>query len=314
VEKAFQKISKGKAWKIIGGDIMISRKSVILLFVTAACISSILLVCFSAWRSDAVNSQSSRKQVQAGQSVRLGHHKPERFGKIKVPADVSLDLASSSKPDGPVTILVSVSSQIAVHSGTLMLKVPQTGEAPAETQVLWSGMPSDFVAETVEFVLDVLPEGKYHFGAIFEFTPDSENAGELFTSKSLYLDVRPDKILSSNVSFEQIKRVELWNELEQRVLMDLKQDSRAASLKAVARDMRSAETLNHELIASRIAELKASDLDVARRIMELNRVKAAPTAGTEQSEKTESDTKRRRLRNRPLSERAVPVPEKFRDR
>jgi hypothetical protein len=314
VEKAFPKIQKGKAWKIVGGDIMISRKSLILLSVTAAFLSAMLLVCFGARRFATINRQSSRKQAQAGQSARIGHHKPERFGKIRVPADVSLDLASSSKPGGPVTILVSVSSQIPVGAGTLTLKVPQIGEVPAETQVLWSGMPSHFVAEKAEFVVDVLPEGEFHFGAIFEFTPDSENSGELFASKSLYLDVRPDKILSSNVSFEQIKRVELWNELEQRVLTDLKQDSRTAGLKAAARDVRVAEHLDHDLIAGRIAELKASDPDVARRIMELNRVKAAPTAGTEQSEKTEPDTKRMRLRNRPLSERAVPVPEKFRDR
>lgn len=288
---------------------MISRKSSILLSVTAAFLSAMLLACFGARRFAAVSRQSSRKQVQAGQSARIGHHKPERFGKIRVPADVSLDLASSSKPGGPVTILVSVSSQIPVGSGTLTLKVPRIGEAPAETQVLWSGMPSDFVAETAEFVVDVLPEGEYHFGAIFEFTPDSETAGELFASKSLYLDVRPDKILSSNVSFEQIKRIELWNELEQRVRTELRSSTRSISPQA-------AKPLDKDIIASRIAQLRASDPDVARRIMELNRVKAAQSEepeSVEQGEQSQPDLQRMRLRNQPVSERAVPIPDRYRD-
>ena len=204
-----------------------------------------------------------------------------------------------------------------MRSGILTLKVPEIGEVPAGTEVLWSGTPSDFVAETAEFVVDVLPAGKYHFGAIFEFTPDRENAGELFTSRALYLDVRPDKILSSNVSFEQIKRIELWNELEQRVMADLKQDSRAVGLKAVARDIMAAETPNRDVIARRIAALKASDPQVARRITELNRVKAAPaeeSESVEQSEQLQQDKQHIRLRTQPVSERAVPVPERFRDR
>jgi len=229
---------------------------------------------------------------------------------------VSIDLASPSNPGGPVTILVSASSQIPIGSGKLTLKVPQVGEVPAGAEVLWSGAPSDFVAETAEFVVDVLPEGEYHFAAIFEFTPDSQNAGELFTSRALYLDIRPDKILSSNVSFDQIRRVELWDELEHRVLMDLRAGPAGIGLKSVARDIVAAETLDPDLIASRIAELRASDPDVARRITELNRVKAAPAGEsepTEQGEESEPDRQRRRLRNRPVLERAVPIPDRYRD-
>jgi hypothetical protein len=309
--KGFPGVSKGKSRKNFGGRIMITRKSAILLLVTAACISAMLLVGVGARRLAAVDRRSPRERVPAGRDARWQNHKARRFGKITVPAEVSLALASSSKPGGPVTILVSASSEIPVRSGTLTLKVPDIGDAPAERQVLWSGTPSDFVAESAEFVIDVLPEGEYHFGAIFEFTPESDTAGELFASKSLYLDVRPDKVLSSNVSFDQIKRVELWNELEQRVLTDLRQDSRAAGLKATAR---AAETLDRDVIARRIAKLKASDPDVARRIMELNRVKAVPAGQSYpqgQRDKPEPDRPRRHLRSQPLSDRAVPVPERF---
>ena len=293
---------------------MISRKSVIILSFTAVCISAILLIGIGAKWSAAVNKQSPSGQILPDRDASNRNHKPQRFGKIMVPAEVTLDLAGSSKPGGPVKLIISATSQIPVSSGTITLKVPDIGQFPAEKVVLWSGAPSDFVAESAEFVVDVLPVGEYHFAAIFEFTPDSENAGELFTSRALYLDVRPDKILSSNVSFEQIKRVELWNELEQRVLVDYRQNSPAAGLKTLAQDVKASETLDRDVIVKRIAALKASDPDIARRIMELNRVKAVPAEQSDpadRTEKPEPNVQRRRLQNRPVSERAVPVPEKF---
>jgi hypothetical protein len=291
------------------GCIMISRKYVIILSVTAVCISAMLLLGVGARQFAAVNKQSPSGQVLPDQDASNRSHKPRRFGKIMVPAEVSVDLADSSRPGGPVMIVVSASSQIPVSSGTITLKIPQIGEITAEKVVLWSGAPSDFVAETAEFVVDVLPEGEYHFAAIFEFTPDSENAGELFTSRALYLDVRPDKILSSNVSFDQIKRIELWNELEQRVRTELRTNTRYISPQV-------AEPLDKDIIARRIAQLRASDPDIARRIMELNRVKTVQSGESEsieQGAQSQKDLQRMRLRNRPVSERAVPIPDRYRD-
>ena len=130
--------------------------------------------------------------------------------------------------------------------------------------------------------------GKYHFVGIFEFTPDRDNAGKLLVSDSLYLDVRADKILSSNVSFRQIERLELYAELEQRVLASLSPGLATADPDTMARYRELIEAANPGLIKSKIAELRATDPDVARRIMELNSTKAQTP---------------------PPSEEAVPVPE-----
>jgi hypothetical protein len=296
---------------------MISRKSVFLLLVTIVSVSSILLCYAGVKRCRVIPTQPLDDRGHRSQDMLQQRKAPKPHGKITVPADVFIDLASPSNPGEPVTILVSAASQIPVSSGKLTLKVPPVGEVPAGAEVVWSGAPSDFVAETAEYTVDALSAGKYHFAAIFEFTPDRENAGKLFISKSLYLDVRPETILSSNVSFDQIKRIELWEELEQRVLMDLQAGSTAAGLKMVARDVKAAETIDPGIIAGRIAELKASDPEVARRITELNRVKAAPTGeseSVEQSEQSQPNVKRRRVQNRPVMERAVPIPERYRDR
>ena len=295
---------------------MVSRKSVFLLLVTAAGISAMLLVCVGGRRFGEAHRQSPDDQVLINRDARRQGHSPQVPGKFGVPADVFVDLASTSNPGGPVTIFVSASSQVPVRSGIVRLKVPPIGEFPAETQVVWSGAPSDFVTETAEYTVDNLPAGKYRFIAVFEFTPDSKNAGKLFSSKSLYLDVRPTTILSSNISFNQIKRMELWKELEQRILTDLQTGRSAVGPKTTAREIVTAENLDSGIIARRIAELKAADPDIARRIKELNRVMPVPT-GTSQneeiSEKSQPDSQRRRLQSLPAFERAVPIPEKYRD-
>jgi len=278
---------------------MVSRKFVFLLLLAGVSVSAILLFYAGVKQRRTIPTQQLEKLGNRSQDTMQQRKVPKRYSKPTVPAEVSMDLADSSNSGGPVTILVSASSQIPVGSGTLTLKVPPVGEIPAEKLVLWSGAPSDFVAESAEYVVGTLPAGEYRFGAIFEFTPDSENAGTLFASKSLYLDVRPDKILSSNVSFDQIKRIELWNELAQRVRMDLRTSTRSISLQA-------AKPLDKDIIASRIAELRASDPDIARRIMELNQVKTAP------AEESQPDVMLRSIRNRPVMERAVPIPDRYR--
>ncbi len=142
-----------------------------------------------------------------------------------------------------------------------------------------------------------LPVGRYHFVAILEFTPDRDNAEKLVLSESLYIDVRGDKILSSNVSFRQIERLELYRELEHRVMRSLSPGSTTANAKMTARYRELIEAANPGLIESEIARLKATDPDVARRIMELNSTKAQtrPDSGTAGG-------------NDPVLEEEVPVP------
>ena len=155
----------------------------------------------------------------------------------------------------------------------MTLRVPSIGAEPGRTELLWSGAPSDFIAEAKEYVVGPLPAGRYHFAAIFEFTPDRENAEQLVVSESLYLDVRADKILSSNVSFRQIERLELYRELEDRVLRSLNPGLATADPETMAHYRELMETANPGLIKSKMAELRATDPSVARRIIELNTTK-----------------------------------------
>ncbi len=296
---------------------MVSRKSMFILLVTIGGISAMVLVYFVGQRCRAIPRRPSYVQVHLNQDKLRKSQFPKSHEKVKVPAEIFIDLAQTDSIEDPVAIIVSALSTIPVSSGVITLKVPHIGTEPNSTEVLWSGTPSGFVAETAEYMVDALPVGKYRFIAIFEFTPNRENAEKLVLSKSLYLDVRPATILSSNISFNQIKRVELWMELEERVLMSLRPELKTAGPRTMANKMADIEALAPGIITRKIAELRVTDPDVARRIMELNRLKTDTTEGpdaAEPSQKVQPDTEgeplrrpSRRYRGRPAFERTVPV-------
>jgi len=199
---------------------------------------------------------------------------PSAYGKLRVPAEIYVDLVRPEQTGDPVKLTASAFSEVAAETGVMTLKLPEIATEPERTEILWAGAPSDLIAEAKEYVLPPLPVGKYQFVGILEFTPDNENADKLVVSDSLYLDVRTDKILSSNVSFRQIRRWELYKELEQRALKSLNPGLATADPETMARYRELLESTNPGLIKNKIAELRATDSDVARRIMELNQTKS----------------------------------------
>jgi len=304
--------------KFLGGHTMLSRKSMFFLLITIGTFSVIVIVYLVGQRCRAIPRQPSYVQVHLNKDTPRKSQFPKSYGKIKLPAEIFIDLAQTESIGDPVAIIVSALSTIPVSSGVITLKVPQIGTEPDCTEVLWSGTPSGFVAETAEYMVDTLPVGRYRFIAIFEFTPNRENAEKLVLSKSLYLDVRPARILSSNISFNHIKRVELWMELEERVLMSLRSELATTGPKTMANKMADIEALAPGIIASKIAELRLADPDVARRIMELNRLKVETIEDPDLIEKSEKvqllDTEGElirvpspTLRGKPAFEKAVPV-------
>lgn len=297
---------------------MVSRKSMFILLVTIGGISAMVLVYFVSQRCRAIPRRSSYIQAHLNQDTLRKSKLPESHGKIRLPAELFIDLAQTENVRAPVAIIVSALSTVPVSSGVITLRVPQIGTEPNSTEMLWSGTPSGFVAETVEYMVDALPVGQYRFIAIFEFTPNRENAEKLVLSKSLYLDVRPATIFSSNISFNHIKRVELWMELEERVLMSLRPALKTAGPRTMAHKIAGIEALAPRIIASKITELRITDPDVARRIMELNRLKVDTIEDPSLIEKTEKlqllDTEGElirvpspTLRGKPAFEEAVPI-------
>ncbi|MBN2447855.1 MAG: hypothetical protein JXO22_14075 [Phycisphaerae bacterium] len=195
-------------------------------------------------------------------------------GKIGPPAEIFISLAAGERAGDPVTVNVSASSWVAVGSGAITLTTPEGRDASGETIVLWSSARSGYVDETREFAAGALAKGLHQFTAIFEFTPDDDPDQPMAVSACLYLDVQAEAIFASDVSFEQLKRIELLEELEQRVLAESKPRLAAADRTTKAREIASLKTRDPDFVARRIAQIRATDPDVARRIEELNEAPA----------------------------------------
>jgi hypothetical protein len=292
------------------------------LLVTIGGISAIVLAYVSCQRCRAVRGQPSYNQSNLIKDTQEESQMAESYGKIRLPADISIDLIQTEDMGAPVTIVVSASSKVAVSSGVVTLKVPQIDGEPNDTTVLWSGNPFGLVDETAEYVVNALPVGTYRFIAVFEFTPDSENAERLALSKSLYLDVRPTTILFSNVSFNHIKRTELLTELEKRVLIDLRPELKTADERTVAGEIADLKARDPGIIARKIAELAAVDPNIARRILELHREKVDISVDPNEVESANKDlpdansepvrSSMPSAEGKPTVEEPVPVPEELR--
>jgi hypothetical protein len=230
---------------------------------------------------------------------------PRHDGKITLPVELSVGLAepNTQAAGKPVDLIVSARCTIPVASSAVTLRIPSMGSEPARTEVLWSGNSPGLVDQTVEYAGAALPLGRYKFVAIFQFTRNGKNAEKLTVSKSLYLDVRPTAVLSSNVSFEQIKRVELWAQLQERVLISMRPGLAMADRQARLRELALIEARDPGIIARKIEELKQSDPAVARKVMELNLTEV---------DATETRPAPQNIRNGPPSpEVAVPLSEAF---
>jgi hypothetical protein len=254
------------------GHIMKYKKPLFILFLIAV-MFAVVLFYIGSQRNYASQSQSHSDRTHMDREKDQLKQLSQSYGKPKLPVEVSIHLDQNHNSTAPIKMLISAISQIPLDSVVLTLKVPQIGIDPESTEFLCSATTSDYFVKDVEYVIDILPVGKYRFIAVFEFTTDNNNTRKQALSKSLYLDVRPAKILSSNISFNHIKRVELWQELEQRALASIRSESESRHLRMRSLDIANIKASHPNLMRQKIQEIKANDPDIARRIKELNRVK-----------------------------------------
>ena len=300
---------------------MVRCKSLSILCVLGACLCVIVFMSARDLHDHVSGGQSDPVPIQPRQDMERPTPSPMRYGKFEMPVRISIDLAHTESTGLPVTIITAVSTGIPVRSGILTLKIPQIDGDPERTEALWSAAQSGFVAETAEYALGLLPMGRFRVIALFEFTPDRDGAEKRVVSKSLYLNVRPDSILSSNVSFRQIDRLALRQELDDRVLMSLNRESKTANRRRMSHELTLSETADPAIVQQRIQQLRTTEPDVARRMMALNRACSEPMneigplkthqALTPDPESEFVRPSALRHRGQPAFEQAVPVPERL---
>ncbi len=233
-------------------------------------IAVVVLVCTAAQRCLDTGRQVCDKRIHWDMDAGAKSEPAGAHSKIRPPADIFIEVIEVGDREGPVSIAIHASSLVPVQSGAITIAA--LGDTPGQTEQVWSTTDPGLVAEAAGYTSDPLPEGLHRFIAAFEFVPGGQGAETVVVAESLFLDVRPDTVLSSNVSFEHIKRIELLQELEQRALVSLKPTLAGASRKTRARERASLETRRPGAVGEKIAQIITHDPDVARRIDALNRI------------------------------------------
>lgn len=167
------------------------------------------------------------------------------YGKTKLPGEIKITIQKDSMPGEPLNINIVAYFKIPFKDGRIELIIPEMENFPSKKVDLWFGdSPNGPMERHLNYLLPVLLPGEFKFIAYLKFFPLREGSREIRASEALYIDVRNDKILSSNISFRQIKRLELKEEIEGRGLTGLS-----------------------------VSEMKKIDSEIAKKIMELSKVK-----------------------------------------
>ncbi len=282
-----------------GGQGMTTRASTFFLglTITAACL--LITGCCGQRQNAAGLSPAPLEATHVNGDTPMRTRLSFPYGKLRVPAELFVDLIQPAQMGDPVSIMVSASSMVGTSSSLITLRAPEIAGAPAHTKVLWSGEASPVISESLRYSMPPLPKGQYHFIAVIEFTPDREGAEPLVLSESLFVDVRAEEMLSSNVSFRQIERVALYRKLQARAVDNLSSGSGRGTKNMTGGHYEQMTILNPDLVDMEIARLKATDPDIARQIMALN--------SSRSDSESDSHTAERSEQSRPVRERAVPV-------
>ena len=100
---------------------MVSRKSMFIVLMTIGGVSAMVLVYFVVQRCRTIPRQPSYVQVNSNKDTPRKSQFPKSYSKIKLPAEIFIDLAQTENVRAPVTIVVSASSTIPVDSGVITL-------------------------------------------------------------------------------------------------------------------------------------------------------------------------------------------------
>ena len=268
---------------------MTARKSLIILALTFPAASLIISGCCTERQGITQHGKTTLAKAASGREILQPVSKPvvartnlpRPHGKIKVPAELFVELFQPEAGVEAIGILVSASSTVVARSGSVTLRIPEISGEPGRTLTLWAGVSADFIAEVREYALPALPVGKYHFVAVIAFTPDQANADKIALSQSLYLDVRADEILASNVSFRQIERLALYRKLQDRVQANRTHELSSPDRQTTTPHPRLTQAVSRDRPSREIGRLRATDPDVARQIMQLNSTKVNVDPGSE---------------------------------
>ncbi|HLP58064.1 MAG TPA: hypothetical protein VK186_04505 [Candidatus Deferrimicrobium sp.] len=153
--------------------------------------------------------------------VFIGLLSPNLEGKVLIPVEIKIRIQENPVPDMPFNIIIDVESRMPFKNGHIYLILPGMGNLQSQTIELWSGDSDNNMKKHLSYLLPALTPGEYEVRASFKFDSTQGGEQEMGVMEALYIDVRVDKILTSNISFTHIKQLELKEELGSKGLKGL---------------------------------------------------------------------------------------------
>jgi hypothetical protein len=299
--------------------IMTKPKLMYLIAASVLITSFIAVLYVTAKSSPAAQRDSVTEQAKKVRDTRLKEKLSRPYGKIEIPAEVYADIVQSELPRKAVEIIISASTLIPARTGKIVLIKRQEGAEAKSEEILWSGNIAGLVDKTLFYKAGTLPEGRYQYTAVLDFETTGDTSRQLIAEASLYLDVRRNEILYSNVSFDQIYRDELYKELEKKVLVGMRPQLKNADSKRLNQEIIVLEQIEPGVIERKIHELISSDPAIARRAEELNTTYEEPAqspvslALSSQVQLDVNNIPDSRRSSLPVSDEPAPIPEEFRN-
>jgi hypothetical protein len=300
------------------GESLIMSKLKLFFIATFVCITAFIVMTYVILlMSQKSQIKPAIEHAKLTRDANLKERLSRPYGKLEIPAEVYVDLLEPENPRKAAEMIISASTAIHVRSGRIILLKSREDSEPESKEILWSGKSDGLIDRTILYKAGLLPEGKYQYTAVLEFETEGNASSQLIAAGSLYLDVKKSGILSSNVSFDQIYRDQLYKELVERVLADMKPQLKNANSKVLDQEIIALENAEPGIIDRKIKELIDSDPDIARKAQELNTFTEKPVEFTESMElssQNQQDTNSVSTPGGPYSpvfDGPVPVPEEF---
>lgn len=298
---------------------MIKPKSLYLFAGAALIITAIAVLYVTSKSSPAAQRDNLIQHARLTRDVKLKEKLSRPYGKIEIPAEVYTDIVQSELPRKAVEIIISASTLSLARNAKIVLIKRQEGVEAKSEEILWSGNTAGLVDKTLFYKAGSPLPGKYQYTAVLDFETAGDNSRQLIAEASLYLDVRRNEILYSNVSFDQIYRDEFYKELQKQVLVGMRPQLKNADSKKLSQEIIDIEKIEPGIIDRKIQELIASDPAIARRAEELNTTYEEPAQPSESitlSSEIQSDANNAPVHVRsspPVSDEPAPIPAELRN-
>jgi hypothetical protein len=139
---------------------------------------------------------------------------PAYANKTQLPNEITLKLNHPVASGKPLVITTSLGVRTDFYQGAASLTISPMGQDASTPIEVFGGNGKAGFDFSSEVRLPSLSPGKYRVNGTFLIYRDKKDTSPIRAGTNLYLEIRANQVLSSNISFSHIKRQELKARLD----------------------------------------------------------------------------------------------------